>query len=129
MGVTIESSISGAYLVPYMRPNTIEAKKCSYVLIPVTAADVSKTKELFAALLGIETRVEKTRAIYLYDNVRIHLDKVVGLGTFFELEAVCSPEQDTAAQRALEEEKIQFLLQQFEIANSDLLQGSYREMI
>ena len=40
-----------------------------------------------------------------------------------------SPEQDTAAQRALEEEKIQFLLQQFEIANSDLLQGSYREMI
>ncbi len=123
-----ESSLSGAYLVPYVRPNTAEAKKSSYVLIPVVAAEVTKTKELFVALLGIETRVEKTRAIYLYHNVRIHLDKVVGLGTFFELEAVCQQEQDTAAQRAIEEGKVQFLLQQFGIAPGDLLQGSYREM-
>ncbi|MDZ4129856.1 MAG: class IV adenylate cyclase, partial [Hydrogenophaga sp.] len=121
-----ESSISGAYLIPYVRPNTAEAKKSSYVLIPVAAGDVIKTKELFAALLGIETIVEKMREIYVYQNVRIHMDDVVGLGTFFELEAVY--QQDTAEQRTHEEEKVTFLLHEFGVAQNDLLQGSYREM-
>lgn len=36
--------------------------------------------------------VRKTRELHLLDNVRIHLDQVEGLGTFFELEAMVSPE-------------------------------------
>ncbi len=35
--------------------------------------------------------VEKRREIWVYQNARIHLDEVVGLGAFFEVEALVSP--------------------------------------
>ena len=35
--------------------------------------------------------VRKTRDLYLYENTRIHLDQVEGLGTFLEFEALVSP--------------------------------------
>jgi adenylate cyclase class 2 len=34
--------------------------------------------------------VEKTREIWVYQNARIHLDEVVGIGVFFEVEALVS---------------------------------------
>lgn len=47
-------------------------------------------------LYGVHTlpewlTVRKTRELLMLDNVRIHLDKVEGLGTFLEFEAVVSP--------------------------------------
>ena len=122
-----ESSLSGAYLVPYIRPDTTEAKKSTYVLIPVAAENVAKTKELFTTLLGVETIVEKKRDIYRYNNVRIHLDEIQGLGRFFELEAVYT--DDTPENRILEQNKVAHLLRVFDIAEKDLLSGSYRELI
>lgn len=35
--------------------------------------------------------VRKTRDLYLFENVRIHLDEVEGLGQFLEFEALVSP--------------------------------------
>ena len=40
--------------------------------------------------------VEKTRRVYLKDNVRVHLDDVSDLGTFIELEALVTPQQNLA---------------------------------
>ena len=117
-----ESSISGAYLVPYLRGDIPSAKLSSYVVIPVT--DVSVTKNIFSLILGIDTVVEKKRHIYLKNNVRIHLDDVVNLGTFFELEAVC--DENSIIEK--ESQKVNELLEVFEVKKEDLLTGSYREM-
>lgn len=38
--------------------------------------------------LGLLGRVEKERSLWLYKNTRIHLDRVVGLGEYLELEIV-----------------------------------------
>ena len=51
------------------------------------------------AAMGIVNVVRKRREIYLWQNVRIHLDDVEGLGQFLEFEAVLSPEIDEAAGR------------------------------
>lgn len=40
--------------------------------------------------------VEKTRAIYMRDNARIHLDKVANLGSFIEFEALITPQHNLA---------------------------------
>jgi adenylate cyclase class IV len=44
--------------------------------------------------------VRKSRELLMFDNVRIHLDTVEGLGTFVEFEAMVSPRHPQAACRA-----------------------------
>lgn len=118
-----ESSLSGAYLVPYMRPDEHGPKKSEYVLIPVP--DASVCKRLLSTILGVDTVIDKMREIYLIDNVRVHIDAVSGLGNFFELEAV----YNDVSQEASEHQKVNDLMNKFEIQDSDLLTGSYREMV
>ena len=76
------------------------------------------------AKVGVRSIVDKRREILLFENVRIHLDEVQGLGSFLELEAVLSaddPESDAHG-------KIEYLLGQLEIARSQLVATSYADM-
>lgn len=81
---------------------------------------------MFNQLFGVEKIIKKKRAIFLYENVRIHLDQVESLGHFFKLEAVY--ETDSAENLKIQEQKIEYLMYKFEIEPEDLLRGSYREM-
>jgi predicted adenylyl cyclase CyaB len=69
--------------------------------------------------------VEKTRTLFLWRNVRIHLDEVADLGSFIELEAVLSGEHDDAEGQ----QQLVFLQREFGIAPDDLIETSYLEMI
>ncbi|MFH1222777.1 MAG: class IV adenylate cyclase [Pseudomonadota bacterium] len=117
-----ESSISGAVLIPYIRENKTKAKTSNYALIEL--ANANTVKALFSHIFGIDTIVEKERHIYLIDNVRIHLDKVVELGCFLEFEAVCS----RSSVIKNEQFKIKKLMNVFKINNKDLINDSYREL-
>jgi predicted adenylyl cyclase CyaB len=66
-----------------------------YRRVEVTAAQ--PLCELLSAALGVVGVVEKTRRLFLYDHVRIHLDDVDGLGSFVELEAVLPEGSDVPA--------------------------------
>jgi adenylate cyclase, class 2 len=118
-----ESSLSGSQLIPYLRAELKGPKKSLYSVLPVT--DPQTVKNLFAGILGVDTVVEKKRHIYLYENVRIHLDEVAKVGRFLEFEAVY---QDLPGELEKQQEKIATLIQLFKIKKEDLLQGSYREM-
>lgn len=74
-------------------------------------APIAHPKELGAALtraLGVRGVVEKTRSLWEWRHTRIHLDRVLGLGNFLELEAVAR-EIDLAEARAEAEEAIERL--------------------
>jgi adenylate cyclase class 2 len=81
-----ESSLSGAQLVPYVRPDVAAPRRSDYTIVPVE--DPDGVKALLARILGVHRVVRKRREIWLAENVRIHLDEVQGLGSFLELEAV-----------------------------------------
>ena len=119
-----ESSLSGAQLVPYLRPDQPGARRSDYVVIPVP--DPARTKALLSALLGVHRVVTKTREIALHENVRIHLDRVVGLGDFVELEAVWdgSAEGEDAQAR-----KVAFLREALQIRDADLVARSYEGLL
>jgi adenylate cyclase, class 2 len=120
-----ESSLSGAYLIPYIRPNQEGPKKSNYGILPV--ANAEHTKSLFAEMLGIDLVVKKNREIYLIDNVRVHLDEVDELGCFFEFEAVY--DEDTEAQRLQEEKKVYDLMKVFDISENSLEKTSYQQLL
>ena len=54
-----ESTLSGAQLVPYLRPDQLSARRSDYVVIPVPEPE--RTKELLATLLGVQCVVRKLR--------------------------------------------------------------------
>ena len=120
-----ESSLSGSYLIPYLRPNQTEAKLSKYAKIDIQAAET--VKSLFEQLLGIQIIVKKKRAIYLYENVRIHLDEVEGLGTFIEFEAVFDDKDDFDEEK--QKEKVDYLMQKLDVKKEMLIAVSYENLL
>lgn len=112
-----------AQLVSYLRPDLPGPKASDYTLAPV--ADAGLLKQALAAALGIWRVVDKRREIWLTDNVRIHLDDVVGLGSFLEFEAVLKPPFDNEAGQR----QVDALMAQFGVTNSDLTPGSYSDLL
>jgi predicted adenylyl cyclase CyaB len=112
-----------AELIGYERPDNAEAKGSDYLIASV--ADAAILRQTLARALGIRGIVKKTRRLYLYQNVRIHLDDVDGAGSFLEFEAVLSDQiDDLAGQRQIED-----LRREFGIVPADLLAGSYGDML
>lgn len=112
-----------AQLVWYDRANTTVAKSSDYRLVEV--AHGSELKAALTAALGVRLAVDKRREIFLYENVRIHLDEVVGLGTFLEFEAVLGPGIDD--QRG--HDQLAWLREQFAIVDAQLIAVSYSDLL
>ncbi len=115
-----ESSLSGGQLIPYLRPDERGPKRSDYQVIPVP--DPPALRGLLEAILGRHRVVRKRREIFLYENVRIHLDEVDGLGTFLELEAVFD---GSASALRVQQEKVDFLMRELGIDDEQLLDVSY----
>ena len=116
-----ESDPGDDYLVFYRRPDVPGPKGCDYHIALVDPSVLA----LLRAALGVLGVVEKTRTLYLWENVRIHLDRVDGLGDFIEFEAVLSDEHaDEDGFRKLGQ-----LQQAFGITAHDLVELSYLELL
>ena len=69
--------------------------------------------------------VEKERHLLLWQNVRIHLDRVKDLGNFVELEGVATADSDLAG----ELERVTRLTEALEIAPERILRNSYSDQV
>lgn len=118
-----EEEPGGATLVAYERPDEARARVSAYRLVPV--ADPDELRASLDATLGTLVVVDKQRRLLLWRGVRIHLDRVAGLGTFVELEGVAAPGSDLAAERANVEE----LRAALGIGADRVLTGSYSELL
>jgi homotetrameric cytidine deaminase len=88
-----------AHLIAYHRADAAAARTSRYRCV-----DVPDPAALIAALTathGPGPVIEKARRLLRWQNVRIHLDEVRGLGAFVELEAVVDgPDADLPAEHA-----------------------------
>jgi homotetrameric cytidine deaminase len=92
-----EEPVRGAELIQYHRPDDAQARESRYRLVRVE--DPDGLREALDAALGTLVVVEKARHLLLWEGVRIHLDRVTGLGSFVELEGVAAPDSDLTAER------------------------------
>ncbi len=118
-----EGNIENA-LIYYERENTKAARQ-SNVLLYQHQPD-AQLKAILVKVNGIKIIVDKQRKIYFVDNVKIHFDKVEGLGTFVEVEAI-----DTKGSIAIEKlkEQCNYFADFFGIAGSDYMALSYSDMM
>jgi homotetrameric cytidine deaminase len=92
-------SEAGARLIAYSRPDEAAARTSAYRLAEV--GDPAGLREALDAALGTLVVVDKRRRLLLYENVRIHLDEVQGLGSYVELEAVAQADSDLSREHDL----------------------------
>ena len=118
-----EGNIENA-LIHYERENAAEAKQSTILLYKHEPDDI--LKQILIKTLGIKIIVDKTRRIYFIDNVKFHFDKVVGLGSFVEVEAI-----DKTGEIGLEKLKEQctFYTNLFEIQPNNYIANSYSDML
>ena len=118
-----ESSFGNHWMIWYSRPDLPGAKKSSYRKLPIP--DPTAKRRILSQAMGVKVVVEKTRNLFLLGPVRIHLDEVEGLGSFIEFEAVVGPDLTEDEGHA----KIRDLRLEFGIAEEDLIQGSYSDLM
>ncbi len=72
--------------IHYFRPDQETPRISTYTLTELSnpLTEVARLQKQY----GILEQVEKWRELYLFRNVRIHLDNVTGLGWFIEFESV-----------------------------------------
>jgi len=114
---------STAQLVSYSRPDQREVSLSRYRLVDMP--DAAGVEQALADALGVWLTVRKRREIHMYHNVRIHLDEVDDLGTFLEFEAVLGPTADEPTSQ----QRLDFLIQQFDIRPDSLIDHSYSDML
>ena len=116
-----ERSGAGSELIFYRRPEASARRVSDYFLYRVD--DTRRLKRFLADSFDVRVVVAKRRAVYLYKNARIHLDKVKGLGHFAEIEVVIDRGERQAQQLMTD------LLRRLEIDARDLIRASYSDML
>jgi homotetrameric cytidine deaminase len=112
-----------ATLIAYARADDAQARTSAYHLVDVP--DPATLKAALDASLGTVIAVEKVRRLLLWQDVRIHLDAVEGLGTFVELEAVAPADSDLAD----EHRKVAELRQVLDIADDAIEATGYASLL
>ncbi len=112
-----------AQLIAYQRPDTHGPRTSTYTIAPVPHPEALHA--VLAQALGVRGTVCKRRWLYLYDQTRIHLDEVEGLGTFLELEVVLHTEQSEEEGTAIARKLMEYL----GIEEKDLIDRAYIDLL
>lgn len=112
-----------AELIAYDRPDRTGPTRSSHVRSP--CADPRSLHEALSRSVGIRGVVEKRRQVIHVGQTRLHLDDVVGLGIFLELEVVLREDQSPEKGEAIALE----LMAAFGIESESLIDVAYIDLL
>jgi predicted adenylyl cyclase CyaB len=87
------------HLIQFDRADEREQRESRYRI--ETVQDPANVTAMLALAFGLRVTVVKRRRLFLWQQVRIHLDEVERLGSFIELEAVAPAASDLSTEHAL----------------------------
>jgi adenylate cyclase, class 2 len=111
-------------LIFYKRSNTSGAKQSDIILYHHQPD--KNLKQILSTTNGVKVVVNKKRKIYFLENVKFHFDRVEGLGTFIEVEAI---DNDGSIGIDKLKEQCSFYASFFEISEADYQTHSYSDML
>jgi adenylate cyclase class 2 len=118
-----EAPPAPAELIAYDRAELPGPKVSLYRVEQV--ADHLALTDLLNDALGVRLVVEKARHLLRWRNVRIHLDRVEGLGDFVELEAIAT----SPGGLEIERDRIEELRAKLGIAEDQLVAHGYADLL
>lgn len=110
-----------AQLIGYVR-HEAAAQRYSHFRV-VSVADPAGMKALLTETMGLRGTVAKRRRLYLWNDCRIHLDQVEGLGSFVEFEVLSQGDE------ASDRERMAALMGHFGLADHDAIRASYSDLL
>lgn len=112
-------------LIFYQRQDAAKVRS-SHVLLGAFSdpAQTRALKRVLTSALGVAAVVDKIREIYFVGNIKIHLDRVRGLGKFLEVEAFVQKENFRHGRKQAEEIK-----EMFGVLPEEILPHSYSDLI
>ncbi|HVO26842.1 MAG TPA: class IV adenylate cyclase [Candidatus Margulisiibacteriota bacterium] len=110
-------------LIFYRRANQQGPKESFYVRSPTS--DPESLRELLSLAYGPVGRVLKQRTLFVVGRTRIHLDQVVGLGHFLELEVVLEDHESPEAGVHEAHE----IMARLGVEPSQLIKGAYVDLL
>jgi len=117
-----ETEGRSAELIWYRRSDEASLRDSNYRIAEVS--DAGGMKEELAQSLGVRGQVRKRRELWMWENVRIHLVDVEGLGTFVEFEAVIDSDADDRESPA----RLAKLIEAIGIREEDRIGQSYSDL-
>lgn len=111
-------------LIYYNRPDDAGPKRSDVQLYQTQKE--SGLKDVLKSFLNEFVVVDKRREIYFIDNVKFHIDRVEGLGSFVEIEAI---DNDGSLGEESLRRQCNHFLEMLAIPESDLLTDSYSDML
>jgi predicted adenylyl cyclase CyaB len=110
-------------LIFYNRPNTKGIRQSNYH--KYEARDPVELNNLLSRAYGRAIVVKKKREVFIVGQTRVHLDEVMNLGSFVELEVVLRPDQDPNEGYRIAEG----LMKELGIEQEDLIGGAYADLL
>jgi adenylate cyclase class 2 len=111
------------HLIQFERTSEPQQRESRYRIIEINDPDTLRAA--LTAAIGATVVVCKTRRLFLWQQVRIHLDTVEGLGSFIELEAVAPSDSDLSREHAL----VGILRERLRISDERLVTYGYAEQL
>jgi len=107
-------------LIHYFRSNETGKRVSKY-----TISETDTPKELdsiLSSLNGVLIKVKKRREITIIDNVRIHLDRVSGLGNYLEIEIIFNSIKEA-------KDRMHTLIKSLELDENAFIKVSYSDLL
>jgi predicted adenylyl cyclase CyaB len=108
-------------LIAYDRPEDQAQRMSAFRITEVT--DPEGLKAVLTDALGLRGVVSKRRRLYLWQDCRIHLDEVEGLGSFLEFEVLS--EGDSCS----DWDRMEALMTTFGLTDADAIRASYSDLL
>lgn len=113
-------------LIGYKRANQAAPKTSRVTLCPVSPDQRDALLHVLRSALGQQQVVDKRREIYFIENVKFHIDRVRGLGSFIEIEAIAELAERSEAELR---QQCDYYLDYLQINPDDLITHSYADLI
>jgi len=113
-------------LIRYHRKEVKSIKQSNVIFQPLDSESAEGLRNILIDAYGIWKIVDKVRRIYFIENVKFHIDEVVGLGSFMEIEAIDENNHRTSAE--LKQQCSQYI-DLLRLDKNNLMDKSYSDLV